>query len=294
MIRSFCSHFLAFLKCIYLFFSKASLQGNIYGPCLCSIKCLLRRFDAAKIMKEASGAKCLETLTQRVHLQNDGHWMSASVAFAGGWVVRASWGVCVCVFTVHFLLSLLWYELNVIQDRCLVKHRPWMWLWNMCKVIPQPQPLHSHIRLWFGSGKGFSSCIPPRATSWPLSRRIRPGSLGYTKAIFVCIFPPGNAVRSRVCAELLLCATALAGASKWIIHARFEYMQMVRSPLSWHTSRLPMATAPSRSISPPPPHPPPASLRHPPSDHVIHPVVLFRLLLYQAGWLHMVGWQDIP
>ncbi len=120
---------------------------------------------------------------------------------------------------------------------------------------------------------------------------------GCAGRLYLCAFSPMYwciCVCVCVC-ERLLSASAPAGASKWIIHARFEYMQMVHSPLLAQIQVTYGNGAFKKHLfTPPPPPPPPASLRHPPSDHVIHPVVLFRLLQYQAGWLHTVGWQDIP
>lgn len=131
------------------------------------------------------------------------------------------------------------------------------------------------------------SCVPPTITSSPFSHRIRLGLCA--REGYICVHFHSYTVHLCVC-EQLLSASAPAGASKWIIHARFEYMQMVHSPLLAQIQ----VTYGNRAFKKHLFTPPPPSPRHPPSDHVIHPVVLFRLLQYQAGWLHTVGWQDIP
>lgn len=128
---------------------------------------------------------------------------------------------------------------------------------------------HSFSLIWFFPVKGFIESILPVQTphlSHTLGDWMR---VCAREGFFVCI-------STLYCAFMckcvwLLSASAPAGASKWIIHARFEYMQMVHSPpLAQIQVTYGNGAFKKHPSTPPPPLlPPPASLRHPPSNHVI-------------------------
>lgn len=219
---------------------------------------------------------------------------------AGVWTHVYKW-----MFTIHSLLSLLRCDIHSISSK---SNRLYAWLCSIYCVWVKRASSNQNKTFWSALQYNMQnditavatismypnlihvwerlySCVPPTITSSPFSHRIRVGLC--TREGCICV----HFCSYTVHLWQLLSASAPAGASKWIIHARFEYMQMVHSPLLAQIQvTYGNGTFKKHLFTPPPSHSP----RHPPSDHVIHPVVLFRLLLYQAGWLHAVGWQDIP
>lgn len=155
------------------------------------------------------------------------------------------------MFTLHFLLCLLVCDIHSLssksdsaysmpgyaqasskQDTTALKY--------MGNDIPASVSLHPNL-IWFW--ERLYSCAPPCITSSPFSHRIRLGlwaresCFAHTLCIYVCV--------NNYCLPLLQ-----QGLQSELFMQDLNTCKWFTC-LSWHRSRLPMATAPSRSSSPP-------------------------------------------
>lgn len=129
---------------------------------------------------------------------------------------------------------------------------------------------------WFIREKGFTILHLPT----------EPPHLYHTDSRLVCrcrksVFRfPFHPYTGRLCScEQLLSASASAEASKWIIHAGFEYMQIAHSPLLAQIQVTYGNGTFKKHLATPPPRPSPASLS---SSHPVTIAVLLQLLQYEA------------